>query len=62
MNRRDILKAIGLLPFLTQLSVGQKRGGPKVIKPKRLKKGDTVAIMLRQAVPTPSSSKSRSRT
>ena len=50
MNRRDLLKVLPLIPVFTQTMLSQKSTNPKLIKPKRLKKGDTVALI------TPSSS------
>ena len=45
MKRRDILKGVALLPLLASTALSQKTTTPKIIKPKRLKKGDTVAII-----------------
>ena len=45
MKRRDILKGVALLPLLANTALSQKSTTPKIIKPKRLKKGDTVAII-----------------
>jgi muramoyltetrapeptide carboxypeptidase len=43
MKRRDLLKGIAALPFLAETMFSQK--SVKIIKPKRLKKGDTVGII-----------------
>ncbi len=45
MKRRDLLKGLALLPVLAQTTLGQTAKNQKLIKPKRLKKGDTVAII-----------------
>lgn len=45
MNRRDLLKGLTVLPFFAQTMLSQKTTSHKVIKPRRLKKGDTVAII-----------------
>jgi muramoyltetrapeptide carboxypeptidase len=45
MKRRDILKGLAVLPFLTSMSFGKIRRMGKIIKPKRLKTGDTVAVI-----------------
>jgi muramoyltetrapeptide carboxypeptidase len=45
MNRRDLLRGLTILPFLGQTMLGQKSTNQKIIKPRRLKKGDTVAII-----------------
>lgn len=34
-----------MLPFLAKTTLSQKSTNPKIIKPKRLKKGDTVALI-----------------
>jgi muramoyltetrapeptide carboxypeptidase len=48
MKRRELLKGAAMLPFLTQLVFGKNRRSSsdrKIIKPKRLAKGDTVAVI-----------------
>ena len=45
MNRRDLIKGLAVLPVLAQATLGQSHAKPKLIKPKRLKKGDTVGII-----------------
>ncbi|MGH9820149.1 MAG: LD-carboxypeptidase, partial [Pyrinomonadaceae bacterium] len=45
MKRRDILKGMGLLPFVARTMFSQKSVSQKIIKPKRLRAGDTVAII-----------------
>src|SRR5215204_234979 len=47
MKRRDILKGLAALPFLASPIVGKIRrtDKTKIIKPKRLKAGDTVAVI-----------------
>ena len=45
MKRRDLLKGLAVLPFLAKTTLSQKSTNPKIIKPKRLKKGDTVALI-----------------
>ncbi len=48
MKRRDFLAGASLLPFLAKFGFGQRRRTPlhqRLIKPKRLKTGDTVAII-----------------
>jgi len=45
MKRRDLLKGLAFLPVLAHTAVGQTAKKTKLIKPKRLKKGDTVAII-----------------
>lgn len=48
MKRRDLLKGAALLPFLAQTFFSQKRrvsNAAKIIKPKRLRHGDTVAVI-----------------
>lgn len=48
MKRRELLKGLAVLPFMTNFIFSQtrrsKKGG-KIIKPKRLSKGDTVALI-----------------
>jgi muramoyltetrapeptide carboxypeptidase len=43
VKRRELLKGLAALPFLAQPVLSQKRG--KLIKPKRLAKGDTIAVI-----------------
>jgi muramoyltetrapeptide carboxypeptidase len=45
MKRRDLLKGFATLPFFTNIMFSQKTTKPKLIKPKRLKSGDTVGII-----------------
>ena len=48
MKRRDLLKSAAMLPVLTQIVLGGERrimSDKKIIKPKRLTKGDTVALI-----------------
>ncbi len=48
MKRRELLKGAAMLPFLAQFAFSQKRrvaSSVKIIKPKRLKKGDTVGVI-----------------
>lgn len=49
MKRRDLLKGVAALPFLTQSLMSKtttkESGRPKLIKPKRLSKGDTIGII-----------------
>jgi muramoyltetrapeptide carboxypeptidase len=47
MKRRDILKGLATLPFLASpvFSKISRNGKVKIIKPKRLKAGDTVAVI-----------------
>ncbi|MDQ3041970.1 MAG: LD-carboxypeptidase [Acidobacteriota bacterium] len=48
MKRRELLKGAAMLPFLAQLVFGENRRSSsdrKIIKPKRLAKGDTVAVI-----------------
>jgi len=45
MKRRDLLIGLGLLPFLAKPMLSQKPASSKIIKPRRLKKGDTLAII-----------------
>lgn len=45
MRRRELLKSLIALPFLTRLALSQKANKTKFIKPKRLAKGDTVAVI-----------------
>lgn len=46
MNRRDLLKSIAALPILTTAAFGKKSVTKnKIIKPKRLKTGDTVGLI-----------------
>jgi muramoyltetrapeptide carboxypeptidase len=46
MNRREILKALAALPFLANSVFGKSaRRAKKIIKPKRLRRGDTVGLI-----------------
>jgi muramoyltetrapeptide carboxypeptidase len=46
MKRRDLLKGMATIPFLATTMLSQKKSSqPKTIKPKRLKQGDTIAII-----------------
>jgi muramoyltetrapeptide carboxypeptidase len=45
MKRRDLLKGMATLPFLAETMFSQKTTKIKLIKPKRLKAGDTVGII-----------------
>ena len=50
MNRRDALQGIATLPFIAQSMLGQARSRnssrrTKLIKPKRLKRGDTIGVI-----------------
>lgn len=47
MKRRELLKGLGTLPFLASpvLSKPNSTGKHKIIKPRRLKSGDTVAVI-----------------
>jgi muramoyltetrapeptide carboxypeptidase len=45
MKRRDLLKGMATLPFLAETMFSQKNTHPKLIKPKRLRAGDTVGII-----------------
>lgn len=48
MKRREFLTAAATLPLLTQFSFGANRRSaksPKIVKPRRLVKGDTVAVV-----------------
>lgn len=45
MKRRDLLKGLAALPFLAHGVFGQKSSKSKLVKPKRLKTGDTVGII-----------------
>jgi muramoyltetrapeptide carboxypeptidase len=45
MKRRDLLKGMATIPFLATTMLTQKSTQTKTIKPKRLKQGDTVAII-----------------
>ena len=57
MNRRDILKGLAALPVLTSPAFGKMRrvNKSKIIKPKRLKAGDTVAVIAPASGLTPES-------
>lgn len=47
MKRRELLKAAAMLPFTAQFVFSERRNSSdkKIIKPKRLAKGDTVAVI-----------------
>ena len=45
MNRRDLLKGAAALPLMAQTMLGKTAVRPKLIKPKRLSPGDSVAII-----------------
>ncbi len=45
MNRRDLLKGLAVLPLLSTLTFGNNSVAKKIIKPKRLKIGDTVGLI-----------------
>ena len=48
MKRRELLKGMATLPFLAQSVLAEKRevsDNKKIIKPKRLSKGDTVGVI-----------------
>lgn len=45
MNRREMLKGAATIPLLAQAMVAGTAARPKMIKPKRLKPGDTVGII-----------------
>lgn len=45
MKRREILKSLAALPFFAGAAFGKNRRAEKIIKPKRLKAGDTVAVI-----------------
>lgn len=47
MKRRELLKGAAMLPFLAQFVFGESRrsSDKKIIKPKRLAEGDTVAVI-----------------
>lgn len=45
MKRRDLLKGMATLPFLSETMFSQKTTKTKITKPKRLKSGDTVGII-----------------
>ncbi len=46
MKRRDLLKALATLPLLATAIFGKNfSAGRKIIKPKRLNKGDTVGLI-----------------
>ena len=45
MNRRDLFKQLAFFPFLAQAIPSQRPADVKIIKPKRLKTGDTVGII-----------------
>jgi muramoyltetrapeptide carboxypeptidase len=45
VKRRELLKTLAALPFLAQPVLSQKLAKAKLIKPKRLAKGDTVGVI-----------------
>jgi muramoyltetrapeptide carboxypeptidase len=45
MKRRDLLKGAVALPFLAQAMLGKESGKARIIKPKRLRPGDTVGVI-----------------
>lgn len=45
MKRRDLLKGVAALPFLTQTMLSQSKAKAKVIKPRKLKFGDTLGVI-----------------
>ena len=45
MKRRDLLKGLAVAPFVASTALSQKSTNPKITKPKRLKPGDTVALI-----------------
>ena len=45
MKRRELLKGLVALPFLTRQTLSQKSGKTNLIKPRRLSKGNTVGII-----------------
>ncbi len=45
MKRRDLIKGVAVLPLLANTTLSQKTASQKLIKPKRLNQGDTVAII-----------------
>ena len=45
MNRRNLLKSLAAFPLLAQTAFSQKLPKSKIVKPKRLKVGDTVGII-----------------
>jgi len=45
VKRRELLKTLATLPFLAQTVLSQKSAKSKLIKPKRLAKGDTVGVI-----------------
>ena len=45
MKRRDLLKGAAMLPLLTIPALGKKSADLKIIKPQRLKMGDTVGVI-----------------
>ncbi len=53
MNRRDLIKSAAALPFAARSMSAHSGSAPKMIKPKRLKKGDTVGIIAPASGATP---------
>src|SRR3982751_6753546 len=56
MKRRDLLKGMATLPFLAQSVLSERRkdsNNKKLIKPKRLMKGDTVGVIAPSSSVTP---------
>ncbi len=49
MRRRELLKSLAVMPFFAPAALSQKRykrpGERRLIKPKRLKKGDTIGVI-----------------
>ena len=45
MKRRDLLKGLAIVPFLSSLALSKNSVAKKIIKPKRLKTGDTVGLI-----------------
>ena len=56
MKRRELLKGLATLPFLAQSALSENRNSSsnkKIIKPKRLSKGDTVGVISPSSGVTP---------
>ena len=45
MKRRNLFKGLVLLPLFARTIFSQRSANPKIVRPKRLKKGDTVGII-----------------
>lgn len=45
MKRRELIAGIASLPFLARSLMGQTAPNPRLIKPKRLKRGDTLGVI-----------------